>query len=167
MLRQSTRQELFPRVEGLCQHLLQNRAVAKETAEDIWTDFVLHHASKVESPAATEAYLRILTVRRCRRLKQLQGRQVPLDPLTHERPSDEPSPEATLIAAQEQEHRSTRLAHCMDKLDASAVRLLRLRYHLGLTQESIGEQLGVSKQYAGRILARAVDALRTCVEAAA
>lgn len=163
MLSTTTRPELYPRLERLCQHLLQDSALARETAEDLWTDFVLHHAAKVQTPAASAAYLHVLTVRHCRRLKLLRARQVPLDePGVPQRPADGPSPEAQLISAQQ----DAKLADCMQRLDPSASRLLRLRYHLGLTQESIGERLGVSKQYAGRILARAVDALRTCVEAA-
>lgn len=161
MLSTTTRPELLPRVEGLCRHLLHDPALARETADDIWADFVLHHASKVNTPAATEAYLRILTVRRCRRIRLLQNRQVPLDLEVQQPPANDPTAEAQLIAAED----AAKLADCMQQLEPNASRLLRLRYHLGLTLESIGERLGVSKQYAGRILTRAVDGLRTCVEA--
>ncbi|MBL8955352.1 MAG: sigma-70 family RNA polymerase sigma factor [Myxococcaceae bacterium] len=163
MLSTTTRQELYPPLERLCRHLLQDGVLARETAEDLWTDFVLHHAAKVSTPGARAAYLHVLAVRHCRRLKTLHARQVPLEADgVPDRPADAPSAEAQLIAAQ----RDAKLADCMQQLDPSASRLLRLRYHLGLTQESIGDRLGVSKQYAGRILARAVDSLRTCVEAA-
>ena len=73
-------------------------------------------------------------------------------------------PEALLIAADEDKRRQSKLAKCMEGLDRQAQRLLKMRYHLGMTQESIGEQLGVSKQYAGRILARTIQGLRTCVD---
>jgi len=162
----AARTQLFPRVEGLCRYLLRDDALARETAEDIWTDFLLAHAPRIRTPAATEAYLRILTVRRCRRLAHLQRRQVPLELGAHEGPCDAPTPEAALIAADEDRRRAARLAECMERLDGHAVRLLRLRYQGGLTLDSIGERLGVSKQYAGRIVTRATDALRSCVEAA-
>jgi RNA polymerase sigma factor (sigma-70 family) len=162
----AARTQLFPKVFGLCRHVLRDASLARETAEDIWTDFLLAHAPRIRTPAATEAYLRILTLRRCRRLNQLSSRQVPLEASTHEGPSDLPTPEAALIAADEDRRRAARLAECMDQLDGHAVRLLRLRYQGGLTLDSIGERLGVSKQYAGRIVTRATDALRSCVEAA-
>ena len=159
----SLRDTLFPRVERLCRHLLRDDALARDTAEDIVTDFVLLHAAKVREPQAREAYLRVVTVRRCRRLSALRGRAEALI----EAPDERQSPEAQLIHADEEHRQQRRLTDCLGKLDPNARKLLRLRFHHGLTQQSIGEQLGVSKQYAGRILARALDALRTCVEAEA
>ena len=156
------RAQLFPKVVGLCQKILNNRVLGHETAQDVWTDFVVFHAANVQSPAATEAYVRLITVRRCRRMKMIQARQAPMIEIADEREN----PEAAFIAADEEKRRQSRLAHCMEGLDRQAQRLLRMRYHLGMTQESIGEQLGVSKQYAGRILARTIEGLRTCVEAA-
>lgn len=152
--------QLLPKLEGLCAKVLNNRALGAETALDVWTDFELFHAAEVKSPAATEAYVRLVAVRRCRRLKMLDARQAPL---TTEAPDRAARADEQLIAAE----RDQKLAACIEKLDANAKRLLRMRYQLGMTQESIGERLGVSKQYAGRILARAVDGLRTCVEATA
>lgn len=152
--------QLLPKLEGLCGKVLNNRALGVETAADVWTDFALFHAADVKTPAATEAYVRLIAVRRCRRMKLIAGRQAPL---TIEAPDRAPRADDLLITAE----RDRKLAACMDKLDAPAKRLLRMRYQLGMTQESIGEQLGCSKQYAGRILARAIDGLRSCVEAAA
>jgi RNA polymerase sigma factor (sigma-70 family) len=155
------RARLFPKMVSLCQRILDDRVLGKETAEDVWTDFVLFHAATVRSEAATEAYLRVIAVRRCRRVRMIQARHDPITELADSREG----PESELIAADEDRRRQSRLAHCLSQLDHQAQRLLRMRYHLGMTQESIGQQLGVSKQYAGRILARTVAGLRSCVEA--
>lgn len=157
---QTLKSQLLPKLEGLCAKVLNNRALGVETAADVWTDFELFHAAEVKTAAATEAYVRLVAVRRCRRMKQLEGRQAPL---TTEAPDRAAAADEQLIRAE----RDRKLAACMEKLEPSAKRLLRMRYQLGMTQESIGEQLGVSKQYAGRILARALEGLRGCVEATA
>lgn len=157
---------LLPKIESLAAHILGSRTLAKETAQDVLSDFVVHHQAKLRTPQACEAYLQILTVRRCRRLKFQQIRHVDLDAAGASLASEEPSPELQLMEADDAETNRRKLAGCMEKLDPNAIRLLRLRYHLGLTQDAIGRQLGVSKQYVGRILARAVAALKSCVEVA-
>jgi DNA-directed RNA polymerase specialized sigma subunit len=41
---------------------------------------------------------------------------------------------------------------------------MRLRFHHDLTQEEIGQRIGASKQYAGRVLAKGLEVLRLCMK---
>jgi RNA polymerase sigma factor (sigma-70 family) len=157
------RRELFPRVLAVCRRLLLDATLAAEVAEDIWMDFVFEGAERLRAPEAVGAYLRVMTVRRCVRLREGLARQVEFDESCA---LDACAPEAGLEAGLDQRRLQARLAGCLRRLSDRARQIVRMRFFLDLTQEEIGRAFGVSKQYAGRVLQRSLDALRVCLEEA-
>jgi RNA polymerase sigma factor (sigma-70 family) len=160
--RDRLRREVFPRIVALCERLLGSRAAALDEAEDLWTDFLVTHAGKLRSDAALVAYLRIMAIRRCRRRNELLQRQGAFVDLA----SEEEGPESSLILRDEDLRQQQRLEECLRQLDTRARQIVRMKFHFGMTQETIGEELGFSKQYAGRVLSKALEGLRRCIEVA-
>jgi len=160
---QKLRKRLDPKILAVCRHMLQDQALAQETAEDIWMDFLYEHVDKVQKERALGAYLRMMTVRRCVRIRDWQNR--------HEEPGDQPplvgGSEADMAAALDERRQTARLEECLKRLSRRARRIVRMRYRNEMTQESIGKALRVSKQYIGRLIARSLEALRECMEEAA
>jgi RNA polymerase sigma factor (sigma-70 family) len=160
---QKLRKRLSPKILAVCRHMLQDESLAQETAEDIWMDFLYEHVDKVQKERALGAYLRMMTVRRCVRIRDWQKR--------HEEPENQPplvgGSEAEMAAALDQRLQTARLEECLKQLSRRARRIMRMRYRNEMTQEAIGKALRVSKQYIGRLIARSLEALRECMEEAA
>jgi len=154
------RRILFSKVTAVCVHLLRDAALAEEVAEDVWMDFVYQSIDRVERPEAVAAYLRVMAVRRCVRLRERRSRH---EEFTDRGPAGA-DPEAAVVGALDWPARRRRLEACLKRLSARARQVLRLRFHLDQTQEAIGQSLGFSKQYAGRVLNRSLEALRACLE---
>jgi RNA polymerase sigma factor (sigma-70 family) len=154
------RRELFPKVQAVCLALLKDRALAEETAEDTWMDFLYQHVDGVRRAESLAPYLRMMTVRRCVRIRQWRDRHDPAG----EQPPLVGGSEDGMLGSLDRRRQLARLERCLERLTPKARRLLRLRYHHDLAQEAIGKALGFSKQYAGRTLARALELLRACVE---
>jgi len=155
------RRALMPSLERICRSILGDGPVAQEVAEDVWTDFLMEHADEVLHPSALPRYLHLMAVRRARRVQELRRRLLPLegDP----GPPEDP-PEVAALLAEDERERQRRLARCMSQLTTKCRKVLRLRFHHGRTQEAIGEVFGITKQHAGRILAKALATLRRCME---
>ena len=157
----AARQHLYPRVLAVCRKMLADPVLAEDTAEDIWMDFLFEHVGKVQHARALSAYLRMMTVRRCVRIRKGRARHTDLDEVAE----STGHPEDGLVSAVDDQRDQDRLQACLDRLDGRARKMLRLRFHLDQTQQTIGRALGVSKQYAGRVIARSLARLRKCLEA--
>ena len=68
------------------------------------------------------------------------------------------------VAGLDRERMKGRLQICLDRLSEKVGKIMRMRFHLQMTQAQIGQGLGVSKQYAGRVLNKGLAALRLCLE---
>jgi RNA polymerase sigma factor (sigma-70 family) len=165
------RRELLPRVLAVCRRLLPDPSLAAEAAEDIWMDFAFGGLDRLRAPEAVSAYLRVMTVRRCVRLRDGWARHEELGERAC--PAGGPGGETSgaaveegLLMGLEQRRLRERLVRCLRRLSEKARRIVRMRFFLDLTQEQIGQSLGVSKQYAGRVIHRSLDALRACLEEA-
>lgn len=156
---QELARELFPRVLKLCRRELRGD-LAEHVAADVWTDFLFFEVDHVRSPDAIPTYLRMMTVRRCRRMQSWQSRHSPL-------PELEPlhGGEDEAVAKLDEQRRIVRLTGCLERLTPRVRGVLRMRFRHGLTQESIGASLGVTRQYAGRLVSAGLDTLRDCLEA--
>lgn len=87
----------------------------------------------------------------------------PSEPGTVAEPADvRPTPEQSLIAANEQSTRRALLNVALAKLSPRELTVIRRRYlsDVSITLESLGRELGVSKERVRQIEARAVDKLR-------
>lgn len=154
------REQLFPRVLGTCLQILRDEVAAREMAEDIWTDFLFGKVDGIEHPRAMAAYLKLMAVRRCRRLRERSARHTAAVELQHQGPD----PERLVLEAHDVVRQHALLAACLELLSPKAHQVVRLRYAEELTQEEIGVRIGASKQYAGRVLGRSLEQLRRCME---
>jgi RNA polymerase sigma factor (sigma-70 family) len=160
---QELRRRLSPKILAVCRHMLKDEALAQEAAEDIWMDFLYEHVDQVQKERALGAYLRMMTVRRCVRIRDWQKR--------HEQPEDQPplvgGSETEMVTSLDGRRQTARLEDCLKRLSRRARRIIRMRYRNEMTQEAIGKALRVSKQYIGRLIARSLEALRECMQEAA
>jgi len=156
---QQLRSELFGKIAATCTRLLGDPVKAESVAEDLWMDFLFTHIDKVREPRAISAYLRMMTVRRCLRLREFEAKHLDLEG------GREPAtdPEAELLSAIDQPRLQERLTRCLQKLDGRARWMLRLRFFEEQKLEEIGEQASVSKQYAGRVVKQSLGRLRKCM----
>ena len=81
---------------------------------------------------------------------------------------DEDAPDDGEPAAPEQSiwvgQMMPRLDGCLEGLTPKAREVLKLRFSTDLTNEVIGEMVGGSKQYIGRLIKESTDKLRTCLD---
>ena len=157
------RRELFSRVRGTCTRMLRDPVRAEDVAEDIWMDFLFTHVDKVREPRAVSSYLRMMTVRRCMRLREFDARHQELDGATE--PAS--NPEESLLGQLDQPRLRARLERCLEKIDGRARWMLQQRFFEEQKLEQIGEAAGVSKQYAGRVVKQSLARLRKCMGKAA
>ncbi len=158
------RRAVLPRLVATCARLLSSASCAEELAEDLWNDFLLLHVERLRHASAIHAYLRMMAVTTCRRRNTRAER---FADLADAQGAAEASvdPESMLSEAVETRRRQARLAQCLSRLAPRPRALVRMRFSHGLTQEAIGERMGVSKQYVGKVLAKTLDSLRKCMEA--
>jgi RNA polymerase sigma factor (sigma-70 family) len=71
---------------------------------------------------------------------------------------------AGLVTLSEEKSLVDRLTLCLSRLQKRSRRVVRMRFRHEMTQEAIGEALGISKQHAGRVIAQALEGLRRCME---
>jgi RNA polymerase sigma factor (sigma-70 family) len=57
-----------------------------------------------------------------------------------------------------------RLDECLSMLTPKAQQVLKLRYHGEMTNENIGNLLGGSKQYIGRLISQCLRKLKKCLQ---
>ncbi len=153
------RARLLPSLRTLCAGMLANKTLGDEAAEDVVNDFLLSYVETVRQPTAIPAYVRLMAVRRCRRLRAYQQRQVSHTESIEHRPS----PESQVIVEDQRRHLGSKLADCLDRLTPRSRTVLRLRYEHELKLEEIGSLLGSTKQYASRVVTLALAKLHKCM----
>ena len=134
---------------------------AEDVAAGVLVDFLgsACHRLRIDDPRVVTSYLKLMASRRSlrcaerrRRFEVFRAEQTAAeggaDP-------DEMGSRALLLR---------RLGDCLGHLSPKARQAIRLRYGGGLVNQRIGELLGVSKQYVGRLLAGSRARLRDCLE---
>ena len=154
--------ERWSEVYGLCVSILGNGPQAAEVAQDALTDFLFDSVHRLQRPEAATAYLKLMAARRAkRRAVQLRARVTgddELDALAE--PNTAQAPEAAASLAQLR----PRLAECLGLLRPKARRVVQLKYGAEMANERIGELVGGSKQYIGRLIKDSLARLRECLE---
>lgn len=157
--------EQRPRVESLCARVLGHGADAGEIATDVLGDFLFQYVDGVESPRAVTTYLKLMATRRSLRWLRTRGRSDEMgddDSAPIELGGDrEPGVDQAIWARQ----MLPRLDGCLDQLTPKAREVLKMRFSTELTNESIGEIVGGSKQYIGRLIKERTEKLRKCLDA--
>ncbi len=161
--RDSNVQKLFwdkywPRVYAICARILGRGTDATDLAVDLLTEFIDIRVQKVENPAAMCGYIRLMAVRRALDFRKKRNRFSSMDYETGDKSSLSPEEEAMLNSMM------PRLKHCMNKLTEKAQKAVLLKYTEQWSNERIGDILGGSRQYIGRLLKQSEELLRKCVE---
>ena len=154
------------RVEALCARVLGHGADAFEIAADVLGDFLFRYVDGVESPRAVSTYLKLMATRRSLRWLRAKGRSDEIQEGDGDGLVDaerDPAPDQAIWARQ----MMPRLGGCLEQLTPKAREVLKLRFSTELTNESIGDILGGSKQYIGRLIKESTDKLKKCLEVGA
>jgi RNA polymerase sigma factor (sigma-70 family) len=129
---------------------------------EVLVDFITRYSHGIQHPRAAGPYLRLMAVRRATREKA--DRTLPqyedMDRYVDETGAN-PERRAALRLL------LPHLDECVGHLSTKAQRAVKLRFFAELTNEHIGQLLGCSKQYVGRLLDKTLVALRRCLERAA
>lgn len=151
--------EETPRVVGVVGSILGKGSRADTLVADLFTDFCMHAVDRVRDGRAVPAYLRMMAVRRARREKERLER--------HAEWSESAGgvmPDACAEVALDAKRRRTKLARCLEGLQARSRETLRLHYGHDLSYSEIGARIGRSKQAVGKAVQKDLEALRRCLE---
>jgi RNA polymerase sigma factor (sigma-70 family) len=154
------RASLLPKAIASCRHVLREKELAENIAEDIWMDFIYQHVDQLKEAKAISSYLRMMTIRRCIRINQWRQKHDTLE----EEASLAVGSENEVVHNIDQQKYLWHLDHCLAKLNERNRRVMYMRYFQEMTQEAIGQALDVSKQYVGRVIKTSLAAIRTCLE---
>ena len=105
-------------------------------------------------------YLRLAATRRALRRRQGAGKH---DELEADQMPDDDARAPDRVAGVKL--LLPRLEGCLEGLTPKAQQVLKLRFGSEMTNERIGELVGGSKQYIGRLIKESADKLRDCLEA--
>jgi RNA polymerase sigma factor (sigma-70 family) len=143
---------------AICQRIVGDRALSEELAEDVVIDFLFHAVNRVRHSDAVPAYLSLMAARRAMREREQRRRadDAPLEQMVATTPSPEDA--AALRGS------AVKLERCLGQLTPKARSTLKLRFGEDLAQEHIGQVLGGSKQYIGKLIRQSVEKLRMCLE---
>lgn len=151
-------QRFWPKTYAICAKILVSDADASDAAVDLLNEFIRRRVHSIEDPRAVENYIRLMAVRQSLELRRKRDRNVALDGDIIDSGSIDPEEQAivnTLLP---------RLDYCLDKLTPKAKQTLRLKFYSQLSNERIGQLLGGSKQYIGRLLKSSLSTMRKCLE---
>lgn len=150
----------WDRTYATCARVLGYGADATDVATDVLHDFLYRHVHHVVEARAVRTYLGLAATRRALRRRERAGRHVELEaeqlPDEGARAPDRAAWTALLLP---------RLGACLEGLTPKAQQVLKLRFGGELTNERIGELVGGSKQYIGRLIKESAERLRACLEA--
>lgn len=147
------------RVESLCGRVLGSGPDAAEVAIDVIQDFLFQYVDGVESPRAVTTYLKLMATRRSLRWMRRGERSEEVSEDVPEVDSDGKNDQGIWVTQM-----MPKLDGCMQGLTTKAREVLKLRYSTDLTNEAIGEMVGGSKQYIGRLIKESTEKLKGCLE---
>lgn len=149
----------WPDVYGISACILGDGFPAREVATGVLSDFLSQCVHRLVHAQAMWSYLRLMTVRRAKKEKTiLDGlEQNNIELLVDDSDfSAEQKADVKLLLP--------RLEECLGRLTPKAQQVLKLRYNGDLPNEKIGDLLGGSKQYIGRLITQCHEMLRKCLE---
>jgi RNA polymerase sigma-70 factor, ECF subfamily len=153
--------ETAPQLFGLALRILRNRELAEEIVQDSFV-LVWRNAHTFDpSRGAAMAWLGRIVRNRCIDVIRQRGRETPLDPATIESWAD-PVPGPADLAALSSDAR--RLHNCLEELEESPRKVLRLVYYEGMTYDEVAVHLGVPLGTVKSWVRRSLIRLRGCLE---
>ena len=148
----------WPRVYPICVRILRDKPDAVDLTVDVLTDFMGQRVLDIDKPGAMGAYLRLMAVRRALDAKIKQTKSISLDFDIADGSAQTPEEQADV------ERLMPYLDRCLTHLNDKARQTLRLKYTEQWTNEHIGQIVGGSKQYIGRLIRQSLELLRSCIE---
>lgn len=146
------------RVQATCARVLGSGADAADVATDVIGDFLFQYVDGVESPRAVTTYLKLMATRRSLRWLRRGDKS---EEVSDEAPDVEGvRPDQSIWVAQ----MMPRLDGCLEGLTPKAREVLKLRFSTDMTNEVIGDMVGGSKQYIGRLIKESTEKLKQCLE---
>jgi RNA polymerase sigma factor (sigma-70 family) len=117
------------------------------------------HVHNLTEARAAKAYLRLMAIRRSLREKKKRSTENFIGDIEELiSPDHAPDKEA------EQNILLSVLEKCLRILSPKAMAVIRLKYTAQLTNEKIGQTVGGSKQYIGRLISNSLKLLKKCVQ---
>jgi RNA polymerase sigma-70 factor, ECF subfamily len=146
---------------GLAVRILRNRELAEEIVQDSFV--LLWNNAHTFDPGrgSAMAWLARIVRNRCIDLIRRRGRETPLDHTSIEGWEDPGSSPADLAALSSD---ARRLHHCLDELEESPRKVLKLVYYEGMTYEEVAVHLGVPLGTVKSWVRRSLTRLRGCLE---
>ncbi|MBN2716615.1 MAG: sigma-70 family RNA polymerase sigma factor [Deltaproteobacteria bacterium] len=150
-------QTAFAPVLGICSRVAGPGPLAVDITTDLLNDFLFRYVVSLSNPLGAWAYLKMMAVRRSIREKQRSIRHEMFEEHrmrlgeTHDGNEDV----AGMIPL---------LNDCLGTLTPKAQSAIRLKYRQGLSNSEIGNTVGGSKQYIGRLLKQSLRVLRDCLQ---
>ncbi len=149
-----------PRLFGICLRMLQTRADAEETLQDVFVT-VWHRAAQFD-PARGSPMVWLGTIARNRALDRLRrNRARPAEPIELDEDIVDDAPLADAVIAAD--HEAARVHHCLGTLEATDQRLIRTAFFDGASYADLAVRtarpLGTIKSRIRRALIR----LRECL----
>ena len=146
---------------GLALRILRNRELAEEIVQDSFV--LLWNNAHTFDPGrgSAMAWLARIVRNRCIDLIRRRGRETPLDHTSIEGWEDPGSSPADLAALSSD---ARRLHHCLDELEESPRKVLKLVYYEGMTYEEVAVHLGVPLGTVKSWVRRSLTRLRGCLE---
>jgi len=147
----------FEPVLAICSRVLGQGPTAVDVTTDLLNDFMFHYVENLSNPHGAWSYIKLMAIRRSVRERQrlLNGER--FDELRV-------SPPENAGANAEPPILMTSLEKCMETLTPKAQSALRLKYRNGLSNEQIGDMLGGTKQYIGRLMQKSLTLIRECLQ---
>jgi RNA polymerase sigma factor (sigma-70 family) len=145
-------------VYPICVRIVGKGPDATDLSVDLLTDFMDRRAHDIAKPGAMGAYLKLTAVRRSLDFQKKRRHIKCLDYEIEDSPSTTPEERAMLTTLR------PRLDECLPRLTEKAQQTLRLKYKEEWTNERIGQLVGGSKQYIGRLIQQSLALLKTCIE---
>ncbi len=150
----------LPQLCAITTHILGDPLRAEEVAVEVMGDFLLRHVQSLEIAAAAPAYMRIMAIRKARKFRAQKYTELDLNP---EHGADISLPDRMTEEAM-CELLSPRLEHCLSKLKPKMRRILQLSYQAELSHKAIGDLIGASGQYVGRVVSQSLASLKRCLQ---
>lgn len=147
----------YERIYPICAYILGERPDAHDMTVEILLDFIENRAKTIASSKAIYSFLRQTAVRRSIRYKNRQEKSTQLETENHIDKGIDPESAAELSRLKPLLHR------CMKKLTPKTQASLWLKFSRKISNEQIGEIVGGSKSYIGRLLKQGQKQLKQCI----
>ncbi|MBN2342443.1 MAG: sigma-70 family RNA polymerase sigma factor [Deltaproteobacteria bacterium] len=146
----------FRPVLAICTRVLGPGAIAVDVTTDLLNDFMFRYVHNVQSPSAAWSYLKLMAIRRSVREKKRGMKNEPVENIAINLDNTDFSQADIQVML-------SKLESCLALLTPKAQSAIRMKYTQGVSNEQIGNTVGGTKQYIGRLLRKSLEMLRDCM----